>query len=93
MEHQLGFYRNNHKKEQLTNFESKRMTLRSPFSKTDRTFDFDDESLNVIPVVYLDGRINKFNEDDTPEFDELNNLCQNLFQDEVLPEIRPDLFV
>ena len=61
--------------------------------KSDRTFDFDDENLNVIPVVYLEGRINHYNDDDTPEFGELNQLCQNLFQDEVLPEIRPDLFV
>lgn len=90
--HQLGFYRNKHNTEPLANFESKRMTLRSPFSKTDRTFNFDDDNLNVIPVVYLEGRINNYNDDDTPEFDELNTLCQNLFQDEVLPEIRPDLF-
>ena len=51
-----------------------------------------DFRLNVIPVVYLEGRINHYNDDDTPEFNELNQLCQNLFQDEVLPEIRPVLF-
>ena len=89
---QLGFSRHNHNTEGLTSFDSKKMTLSSPFSKTDRTFDFDDENLNVIPVVYLEGRINHYNDDDTPEFNELNQLCQNLFQDEVLPEIRPDLF-
>lgn len=89
---QLGFSRHNHNTEGLTSFDSKKMTLNSPFSKTDRTFDFDDEYLNVIPVVYLEGRINHYNDDDTPEFNELNQLCQNLFQDEVLPEIRPDLF-
>ena len=89
---QVGFSRHNHNTEGLTSFDSKKMTLNSPFSKTDRTFDFDDENLNVIPVVYLEGRINHYNDDDTPEFNELNQLCQNLFQDEVLPEIRPDLF-
>lgn len=89
---QIGFYRQEHNTERLTNFESKKMTLNSPFSKSDRTFDFDDENLNVIPVVYLEGRINHYNDDDTPEFTELNLLCQNLFHDEVLPEIRPDLF-
>lgn len=90
--HQLGFSRHKHDTDRLTNFDRKKMTLNSPFSKTDRTFDFDDENLNVIPVVYLEGRINHYNDDDTPEFNELNQLCQNLFQDEVLPEIRPDLF-
>lgn len=89
---QLGFSRQRHETEGLNNFESKKMILSSPFSKSDRTFDFDDENLNVIPVVYLEGRINNYNDDDTPEFNELNLLCQNLFQDEVLPEIRPDLF-
>lgn len=89
---QLGFNRHKHDIEHLANFKSKKMTISSPFSKSDRTFDFDDENLNVIPVVYLEGRINNYNDDDTPEFDELNTLCQNLFQDEVLPEIRPDLF-
>ena len=87
---QLGFSRHKHNIDRLTNFDRKKMTLNSPFSKTDRTFDFDDENLNVIPVVYLEGRINHYNDDDTPEFNELNQLCQNLF--EVLPEIRPDLF-
>lgn len=89
---QLSFCRYKHDTEKLTNFESKKMTLNSPLSKSDRTFDFDDENLNVIPVVYLEGRIERFNDDDTPDFDELNQLCQNLFQDEILPEIRPDLF-
>lgn len=90
--HQLGFSRQRHDIDRLTSFESQKMTLSSPFSKSDRTFNFDDENLNIIPVVYLDGRINQYNDDDTPEFNELNQLCQNLFQDEVLPEIRPDLF-
>lgn len=89
---QLGFTRHRHNTEGLTSFDRKKMTLSNSFSKTDRTFDFDDENLNVIPVVYLEGRINNYNDDDTPEFNELNQLCQNLFQDEVLPEIRPDLF-
>ena len=88
---QLGFSRYRHEIEGLTSFDSKRMILNSPISKIDRTFDFDDENLNVIPVVYLEGRINHYNDDDTPEFNKLNQLCQNLFQDEVLPEIRPDL--
>ncbi len=88
---QLGFSRSRKATEELTSFENKKMTLSSPFSKTDRTFNFDDENLDVIPVVYLEGRINNFNDDDTPEFNELNQLCQNLFKNEVLPQIRPDI--
>jgi hypothetical protein len=89
----LGFTREQHNTDKLKDFNSKRMTLNSPFSKSDRTFDFDDENLNVIPVVYLEGRIQNYNDDDTPDFRELNTLCQNLFHDEILPEIRPDLYV
>lgn len=89
---QLGFKRKNKDEEKLTNFKTKKMTLNSPFSKSNRTFDIDDENLNIVPVVYLEDRINKYNDDDTPDFEELNTLCQNLFQDEVLPEIRPDKY-
>lgn len=89
----LGFARERQNTDKLTEFNSKKMTLNSPFSKSDRTFDFDDENLNAIPVVYLEGRIQNYNDDDTPDFRELNTLCQNLFRDEILPEIRPDLYV
>lgn len=88
----LGFTREKQNTDKLTSFSSKKMTLNSPLSKSDRTFDFDDDNLNLIPVVYLKERINHYNDDETPEFEELNTLCQNLFQDEVLPEIRPDLY-
>ncbi len=86
----LSFCREEKGNDKITGFKSKRMTLKSPFSKSDRTFDLDEENLNVIPVVYLEGRIEHYNDDDTPDFEELNKLCQNLFQDEVLPELRPD---
>lgn len=89
----LGFNCNERETEQLTNFESKRVTLNSPFSKSNRSFDFDDENINVIPVVYLEDRIIHYNDDGTPDFDELNQLCQKLFQDEVLPEIKPDMLL
>jgi hypothetical protein len=43
--------------------------------------------------VYLNGRISKSNPDGTPDFDELAELCKNYFNDEILPELRPDLYV
>ena len=88
----LSFVRERQNTDKLTDFDSKKLTLNSPFTKSNRTFDFDDENLNIIPVVYLQDRITQYNDDDTPKFSELNTLCQNLFQDEVLPEIRPDLY-
>lgn len=89
---QLGLRRTPNNIVGLTDFESRKMILSDPISKSDRTFDLNDEELNVIPVVYLENRINHYNDDETPDFLELNTLCQNLLQDEVLPEIRPDLY-
>ena len=57
------------------------MTLNSPFSKSNRTFDLDDDNFDLIPVVYLEDRIKNYNDDETPEFEELNILCQNLFKE------------
>lgn len=90
---QLGFVRNKEGKDRLTDFRSKRMKLNNPSTNSNDSFDIDDENLEVKPVVFLDGRITKFNDDDTPDFDELNYYCQNLFINEILPEIRPDLYV
>ena len=90
---QLGFTRRQQETDKLTNFSSKKMILNSPFSKSNRSFELDDENIDVIPVVYLEGRIQNYNDDETPDFNELDTLCQNLFHDEVLPEMRPDLYV
>ena len=48
--------------------------------------------LNIVPVVYLKDRIEHYNDDDTPNFLELDALAKNLLQYEILPEIRPDLY-
>ncbi|MDE5660734.1 MAG: hypothetical protein K2I28_07590 [Muribaculaceae bacterium] len=86
----LGFSRSD-QSESLAEFKSKRVKLRSPFDSSDRTFELDREGMDIVPVVYLDRRITKFNDDDTPDFDELDVLARNVFYDEVLPELRPDL--
>ena len=50
---QLGFSRHKHNIDRLTNFDRKKMTLNSPFSKTDRTFDFDENLMNLISFVRI----------------------------------------
>ena len=90
---QLGFIREKKGEEKLVNFKDKRMTLNNPSSKSNRTFNLDDENLNIVPVVYLEELINKYNDDETPDFEELNKLCIEIFKNQVLPEIRPDLYV
>ena len=44
-------------------------------------------------LVYLKGRVDKKNADGTPDFEELKSYCNTIFTDEILPEIRPDLYV
>lgn len=76
----------------LADFNSQKMTVKDSVSKSDRTFDLNDEEIDIIPVVYLENRITQYNDDGTPNFGELNALCQSILRDEVLPEIRPDLY-
>ena len=49
------------------------------------------DNLNLIPVVYLKDKIANYNDDETPDFKELNDYCKEIFHSIVLPEIRPDL--
>ena len=87
----LGFFRGGNLT-RLADFNSQKMTVKDSMSKSDRTFDLNDEEIDIIPVVYLENRSTQYNDAGTPNFVELNTLCQNLLQDEVLPEIRPDLY-
>lgn len=85
---QFGKYK--FRNEELKNFNSKKVTLNNLDTNSDRKFELDKENLEIIPVIYLEDKIKNYNEDDTPNYDELNNYCQNLFKNEILKEIRPD---
>ncbi len=91
--HELNFLNVRQNPDKLYDFGNKKITVNNPNSKMDRTFEFDDENFNLTPVVYLNEHIEKYNNDDTPDFYELNEYCQSLFQEEILPELRPDLFL
>ena len=77
----------------LHDFDEAKVTTKNPVDNSTRTFEWNTKDENFVPVVYLDGRIAKLNDDGTPNFDELETLCKNYFNDEVLPELRPDLSV
>lgn len=85
--------RNNEKK--LEDFEETKMILENEISgaPSTKTFEWNNKDNNFVPVVYLKGRVEKKNADDTPDFEELNSYCYRIFKDEILPEIRPDLYV
>jgi hypothetical protein len=84
---------NNTAPKALNDFDETKMCAENQVTDQTKTFEWNSKDNDFIPVVYLKGRISKYNPDDTPDFDELANLCMNYFKDEVLPEIRPDLNV
>ena len=69
----------------------KKAKVNNPYSESDRSFEINSESIDdIVPVVYLDNRIKKYNDDNTPDFGELSEFCRKMFLESILPEIRPD---
>lgn len=84
---------NNKKAKSLGEFDETKIQTQNPVTESTKTFEWSTKDNEFVPVVYLKGRVTKTNPDDTPDFEELDQLCKNYFNDEVLPEIRPDLYV
>lgn len=77
----------------LGTFRSKIARVNNVVNESERTFTINRESMDdIIPVVYLEGRIKKYNDDQTPDFGELDKYCRETFANSILPELRPDLF-
>lgn len=85
--------RGNQTTDKIEDFDQTKFIARNPVTKSNKTFEWNKKDNEFAPVVYLEGRIDNNNLDGTPNFDELEELCNNLFNDEVLPELRPDLNV
>lgn len=83
---------NKKKQKQLKEFDTTKITTKNPIDTSVRTFEWNTKDNEFVPVVYLDGRIKNYNEDKTPNFKDLDKLCQTYLKDEVLPELRPELF-
>lgn len=82
------------KERKLKDFDETKMLLESDITGgSTKTFQWNTKDNEFVPVVYLKGRVNKTNIDGTPDFDELKQYCSTIFNDEILPEIRPDLYV
>lgn len=78
---------------QLNDFDETKIQTENPVTDSKKIFEWNSKDNEFVPVVYLNGRIKNKNSDGTPDFEELGKLCLNYFNDEVLPEIRPDLYV
>lgn len=77
----------------LNDFDETKIRTENQVTNATKTFEWNTKDGSFVPVIYLEGRIQKYNVDGTPDFDELAELCQTYFDDEILPEIRPDLDV
>jgi len=77
----------------LKEFEETKIQTKNSVTNATKTFEWSTKDLDFVPIIYLKGRIENYNDDGTPDFKELAKLCLNYFNDEVLPEIRPDLYV
>lgn len=76
----------------LSTFRTKKVKVNNPNAVSDRSFYFNKESIDdIVPVIYLDDKIKKYNDDDTPDFTEMNNFCHKIFKEQILPELRPDI--
>lgn len=90
---QAKLFGSKNKERKLKDFDETKMVLESDITGSTKTFEWNTKDNDFVPVVYLKGRVSKTNIDGTPDFDELKQYCATIFKDEILPEIRPDLYV
>lgn len=74
----------------LNGFNTKKLKAENQKTKKPKIFEWNTRDNEFVPVVYLKDRI-KFIDDDIPDFDDLKDYCTNLFKQEILEELRPDL--
>ena len=77
----------------LNDFDRVNLTVKNPVDNSTRTFEWNNKDNDFVPVIYLKERMKKFNEDDTPNFVELEKLCINYLENKVLPDLRQDSYV
>lgn len=79
---------------EFIDFNNKKLEAENSKTKKPKTFEWDSKDKEFIPVVLLNNReeINIL-EDGTPDFEDLKNFCLKIFENEILKEIRPDLYV
>lgn len=79
-------------KKQLEEFDKCTVNTENKDTKSRKTFDWNMRDSELTPVVYLDGKV-AINEDGTVNLASLDRYCKNLFEDQILIELRPDKYV
>ncbi|GAL81069.1 hypothetical protein JCM19274_2243 [Algibacter lectus] len=87
----MVFTKNDNEEVELKSFKKKRFTAKNQITNKEKVFEWNSKDHSFQPTIYLNGRV-KLN-DGTPDFNDLNKLCINLFEGEIISELRPDLNV
>lgn len=88
-----GAYKKETGKIDIDDFESKKVVVeKEKGKKHPRTFNWDNLGGDFIPVVDIEDQGIQII-DGLPEFAELKMYCKKLFEEEIIKEIRPDLYV
>ena len=77
---------------QLNEFEKCTVNTVNKDTKSSKTFDWNLRDSELTPVVYLDGKV-AFNEDGTVNLASLDTYCKDLFENQIIRELRPDKYV
>jgi len=73
----------------LDEFEKCTVSTKNEGANSTKTFDWNNRDEELLPAVFLKDRV-QIGADGTPVFSNLDTFCHNLFNTQILPEIRPD---
>ena len=77
---------------QLNEFEKCTVNTVNKDTKSSKTFDWNLRDSELTPVVYLDGKV-EFKKDGTVNLASLDTYCKDLFEHQIIRELRPDKYV
>jgi hypothetical protein len=76
----------------LDEFRKCSVSTKNEDTNTGKIIEWNNLDQEILPVVYLKDRV-AIGDDGTPVFSSLDTFCHDLFKNQILPEIRPDLNV
>lgn len=85
-----GLFKGHEKTNQLKDFKKVKVGTKNSKTNSTNTFEWNNKDKEFTPVVYLENRV-RMTDNDTPDFDDLKKYCYKLFNEQILPELRPDL--
>jgi len=85
-----GSFKGHKKTNELKDFNKIKVGTRNTNTNSSNTFEWNTKDKEFTPVVYLKGRV-KMTGSNSPDFEDLKKYCNDLFNDQILPELRPDL--